>query len=141
MDQSTSRKRPWLAAGLGLLVTGLGQLYLRRWKRALGWAVFAVLVGAFLVPESTLANPASADLVDGAPLLVVGVLSVVDAYLIARRHNVRLAVAQESRCPSCYRELDADVAFCPWCGSEVQSTAAADGSARTDLDTSPDDRF
>jgi len=37
MQRSTSQKRPWLAALLGALVTGFGHLYLRRWRRAVGW--------------------------------------------------------------------------------------------------------
>lgn len=45
MDIS-SRKRPWLAAALAFPVTGLGHLYLRRWRRAAGWLL---LVGAATV--------------------------------------------------------------------------------------------
>ena len=144
MGQQSSQKRPWLAAGLTLLVTGLGQLYLRRWLRALGWVGLAILVGYFFVPQAALTDPTSASFWDGAPLAVVGVLSVFDAYVLAKQHNVRLE-AQESetpRCPSCYRELESDLSFCQWCATELPEgvdTAAAADIADVDTDgESPD---
>lgn len=81
-------KRPWLAALLALVVTGLGHAYLRRWLRGFGWfaATFAAIV--LLVPPEvveaintggTIANP-----VDALPPVFVVVASAVDAYLLAR---------------------------------------------------------
>ena len=83
----TQGKRPWLAALLGTLATGLGHFYLRRWGRGLGWFVLAVLVSLFFVPAD-----AAQALLDGGgdpvtllPVFAVGIASVVDAYLLARR--------------------------------------------------------
>ena len=82
-----SRKRPWLAALLGTLVTGLGHLYLRRWKRGLGWFVSAVAVSAVFVPPEAaraLLEGSGGDLSTLAPVLAVGLASVADAYVLAR---------------------------------------------------------
>jgi hypothetical protein len=114
-----------------MLVMGLGQAYLRRWLRAVAWvalaAVVAVLfvpdavVAVLFVPDAALADPGSAAFADGLPLLAVSVLSVVDAYLLARRHNLSLEIEQTDRCGTCYRELDADLSFCAWCADERPS--------------------
>ncbi|ADD07428.1 uncharacterized protein Nmag_3887 (plasmid) [Natrialba magadii ATCC 43099] len=121
--QSKSRKRPWLAAVLGLLITGLGQIYLRRWLRALGWLALAFLVGGLFVPESVLTDPMQASFWDAAPLLAVGVASVLDAYVLARQHNRQIEVQEANLCASCHRELEDDVSFCPWCATETPTTA------------------
>jgi len=85
-----SGKRPWLAALLGTLATGLGHLYLRRWKRGLGWFAAAVAVSGLVVPPEAaraLLSGSGADLTTLAPLLAVGVASVADAYVLARRRR------------------------------------------------------
>ena len=82
-----SRKRPWLAALLGTLATGLGHFYLRRWKRGLGWFVAAVAVSAVFVPPEAaraLLEGSGGDFGTLAPLLAVGLASVADAYVLAR---------------------------------------------------------
>lgn len=82
-----SGKRPWLAALLGTLATGLGHFYLRRWKRGLGWFAAAVAVSAFFVPPEAaraLLSGSGGDITTLAPLLAVGVASVADAYVLAR---------------------------------------------------------
>jgi hypothetical protein len=82
----TSGKRPWLAALLGTLATGLGHFYLRRWKRGLGWVAVAIAVSALLVPPEAARALVSGggDVATLAPLLAVGVASVADAYVLAR---------------------------------------------------------
>jgi len=82
-----SGKRPWLAALLGTLATGLGHFYLRRWKRGLGWFVVAVAVSTLFVPPEAaraLLSGSGGDVGTLAPLLVVGAASVADAYVLAR---------------------------------------------------------
>jgi hypothetical protein len=82
-----SGKRPWLAALLGTLATGLGHFYLRRWKRGLGWFAVAVGVSALFVPPEAaraLLSGSGGDVATLAPLLAVGVASVADAYVLAR---------------------------------------------------------
>jgi len=88
-------KRPWLAALLSALLPGAGQLYQRRFVRALVWFTPAVVAIAGLVP---VANMRTADLVGSAlsptvlwSVFVVNILAAlwrvgaaVDAYLIAR---------------------------------------------------------
>lgn len=127
MSWSLSRKRPWLAALLGALVTGLGHLYLRRWWRALGWLATLVGVSTLFVDPSTLEALASGSAVDPfavAPILIVGILNVIDAYVLALAHNavVRLSAHPEqgpTHCPNCGKEVDTDLDFCQWCSTEL----------------------
>ena len=82
-----SGKRPWLAALLGTLATGLGHLYLRRWKRGLGWFAVAVAVSAVVVPPEaarSLLSGSGGDVATLAPVVAIGVASVADAYVLAR---------------------------------------------------------
>ena len=132
MSRQSSSKRPWLAAGLTVLVVGLGQAYLRRWLRAATWVTLAVAVAMLFVPESVLTDPGSAAFADGLPLLAVSVLCVVDAYVLARRHNRRIEVARSDRCGTCHRELDAELSFCAWCADERPAADGADGSPTDD---------
>ncbi|WP_226023732.1 zinc ribbon domain-containing protein [Halomicrobium salinisoli] len=127
MNQSISRKRPWLAALLAAVVTGLGHLYLRRWRRALGWLAAAVGATVLLGEPAALDALASGTAVDplaAAPSLIVGGLSVVDAYLVARAQNglARRTTAADGRlthCPNCGKELDPDLSFCHWCTADL----------------------
>lgn len=89
-----SGKRPWLAALLGTLATGLGHFYLRRWKRGLGWFAVAVAVSTLFVPPEAaraLFSGSGGDVRTLAPLLAVGIASVADAYVLARmsQHETR----------------------------------------------------
>ena len=84
---ASQSKRPWLAALLATLVTGLGHFYLRRWKRGLGWFAAAIVVSALFVPPEAaraLLSGSGGDVADVVPLLAVGVASVADAYVLAR---------------------------------------------------------
>jgi hypothetical protein len=125
MGRSISRKRPWLAAVLAALVTGLGHLYLGRWRRALGWLAVLFGVSALFVEPGALeafVTEGTVDLDEIAPVLIAGGASVVDAYFVARARN---AVARDTaaggatdrtnQCPNCGKELDADIDFCHWC--------------------------
>lgn len=121
MSATVKSKRPWLAALLAVLLTGLGHLYLREWFRAAMWYGFALSAALIFVPESTVqalvengTRPALAEI---APILAIQVLSVVDAYRVALKRNV---MAGETPCPHCGRPLDEDLQFCHWCTTPLE---------------------
>ncbi|ELZ27559.1 hypothetical protein C475_06555 [Halosimplex carlsbadense 2-9-1] len=139
MDGSISRKRPWLAAVLAVLATGLGHIYLRRLRRAAGWLIALLGVSFLFVDGAALTALVDGDQVDLlaiAPVVFVGALSVIDAYLVARAHNAvaRITATPDGRvthCPNCGRELDPGIDFCHWCttdlsGLEIEPVDAAD---------------
>ncbi|WP_293028551.1 zinc ribbon domain-containing protein [Natronococcus sp.] len=155
MSQSTSRKRPWLAALLAVLVTGLGHLYLWRLRRAVGWLAASVLVTFLLVDQAAFETLAGGNLGTDAllavwPMYAVVALSVVDAYLIARTpategESTASSADGESTvpstdddapsCPHCGKELDPDLEFCHWCTTPLDED---DGEEAT-TDASPND--
>jgi len=129
MDVKT--KRPWLAVVLATLGTGLGHLYLRRWRRALGWAAVAVLTAWLFVPESALvAFTAGEEIAVGEmlPMIAIVVVSALDAWMIALvdRAQARERAAGIERCPNCRQQLDDAVDFCPWCATDL--ARSPDGS-------------
>jgi len=141
MDRSVSRKRPWLAAVLAVVATGLGHIYLRRVRRAVGWLAALLGVSYLFVDGSALTaliNGGPFDPLAVAPVAFVGALSVIDAYLIARAHNAvaRITAMPDgtvTHCPNCGRELDPSIDFCHWCttdlsGLEIEPADAAEES-------------
>ncbi|MDZ5810958.1 zinc ribbon domain-containing protein [Halorubrum sp. AD140] len=135
-----SRRRPWLAALLALVVSGLGHAYLRRWARAFGWYVVVTATLVFLVPDAAVDGLLAGDPpppLDIAPALLAVAASVIDAYLVAVRQN-----RDRDRSPSspatpeadattdsvdpagsaASDEADADVVSCPHCGRETDAT-------------------
>lgn len=128
-----TRKRPFLAGLLAVLYPGLGHIYLRAWKRALGWFLLAIATVALVVPpeviesvdpldspfaiSETVATAASAGELT-ALLIVVG-FSVADAYLLARRQPASQSADETYRCPNCNKELAEELDFCPWCATEL----------------------
>lgn len=147
MNRSNSEKRPWLAALLAALVTGLGHLYLWRVRRAVGWLAVILGVTVLFVDAAALDSLASWDAVDVrelAPLLVVGALSVLDAYLLAHAQNAGgrpkadsgeqgdVPGEQIANCPNCGRELDPDIEFCHWCTTEIDATVTDSSDAAVD---------
>lgn len=140
MSQSLSGKRPWLAALLNVLAIGLGHAYLRRWWRAFGW-ITALFGAATLFVDPTALEAfirgQSIDLLSIAPVLVVGSLSVVDAYLVAHAQNLvtRFTPNQNgelTHCPHCGKELDLDLDFCQWCSADLTHTETASPAERPD---------
>lgn len=119
---SSAAKRPWLAAVLTILVTGLGHVYLRRWIRAIAWIVLAILSVWIFVPEGAVMEATFTDI---APMAVVIVMSVLDAYMVAKDHNRQLEAANRERCPSCNRGIDEGLDFCWNCATELESDAEA----------------
>ncbi|WP_424014812.1 DUF7575 domain-containing protein [Halorubrum xinjiangense] len=85
-----TRRRPWLAALLALVVSGLGHAYLRRWARALGWYVAVAAAVFVFVPESAITGAFAGDppaVREVAPAAAVVGASVIDAYVVALRNN------------------------------------------------------
>lgn len=125
MGTEPSERRPWLAFLLGLLVTGLGHVYLRRWRRAAGWVLLAAGVAWVFVPPETLQSLQSGPLSSlrtVAPLLLVSVLSLLDLYVLTRiqqQHPPAVQAAEEHEdtqtCPNCGKETDPGLQFCQWC--------------------------
>ncbi|MBP1921101.1 hypothetical protein J2751_000084 [Halorubrum alkaliphilum] len=85
-----SRRRPWLAVLLAIVISGLGHAYLRRWGRALAWYVAITATLVFVVPDAALDQLFARELPpigDIGPALVVIGASIVDAYVVAIRNN------------------------------------------------------
>lgn len=147
-EDSGSRKRPWFAVALTMLVPGLGHLYLRLWGRALLWLAMAFLGLGLAAPAGTLpdalafgaivdtlgaVSPGSVlaffgSLPPESVVLLSGVLAlcIVDVYLMTIRRNAvleraeRIAAGEQPRqCPNCGREVDQDIDFCQWCTTEL----------------------
>ncbi|UHQ98999.1 zinc ribbon domain-containing protein (plasmid) [Natrinema zhouii] len=130
MGQSVSQKRPWLAALLAALATGLGHLYLRRWRRALGWLGASIVVSYLFVDQSAVDEVIAGTMNVGtllavSPMFLVVGLSIVDAYVLAHTQNVAARSSDTrdedtSSCPHCGNELDPDLEFCHWCTKSVE---------------------
>jgi hypothetical protein len=131
-----SRKRPWFAVVLTMVVPGLGHLYLRLWGRAILWVGLALLGAGLAVPRDRWPESLSPETViapfQSLPLesviLLSGVLAlcIVDVYLMALRRNElitrseRIAAGETpQQCPNCGKELDQDLDFCHWCTTEI----------------------
>jgi hypothetical protein len=92
----TMRQRGWvrpaIAVTLGLLATGLGHIYLRRWRRALVWIGAVLFISVFVIPPEAAASnltveaisAGDADLAVIAPIVGIGIASVADVYMLAR---------------------------------------------------------
>jgi len=115
--------------GATIGVAGAGHAYLREWGRAFAW--FSFVLGSGLVLTATFADPATATpstlpLRVTAPLVLFLTLNTIDAYYVARRSEASTGGGAGRRattgdadpavsCPSCGRELDPELSFCPWC--------------------------
>ena len=130
----TGRKRPWLAALLAFLYPGLGHLYLRALLRALLWFGLSLTAAVLLVPQSAVPTELSVDAAVSfsrnlpldvtLSLLVIRIFNTVDAYVLATRQETggdggRADAADGETCPSCGKELDADLEFCHWCTTRL----------------------
>jgi len=108
-------------------VAGAGHAYLREWGRAFAW--FSLVLGAGLVLIASFADSETVTLATlplrvSGPLLLLFTLNTLDAYRVARRSGGggvgRRAPGPNDAepsvsCPSCGREFDPDLSFCPWC--------------------------
>ena len=121
----TTKKRPWLAALLALLVSGLGHVYLREWLRSVVWFSLYVVSFSLLVPEEDMPETvsvaayqemATAMPLDAALALVsIIVFGMLDAYWLAKRTHREAEVEAGETCPHCGKDIDEDLDFCHWC--------------------------
>jgi hypothetical protein len=122
----TSRKRPWLAAILSTLAAGLGHLYLRRWRRALGWILLVIAATYLVGPETLTAYQAgNANIWDIAPILTTTAGAAFDAYVVARVENLKLRTKRDktdwATCPNCRKDIDPSLDFCQWCAADFST--------------------
>ena len=139
-----SRFRPYVALLLGLMVTGLGHLYLRKWRRLALWVTLAFAVSIVFVPESAaraLLDGQPVDLVNILPSLLISATSAFDAFRTARQRvqsEQRAAMTESANpaagtaetasgpetetvdCPACGRPVDPELGFCHWCTTEFE---------------------
>jgi hypothetical protein len=119
--------RPYVAALLGSFVTGLGHLYLGRWRRAFGWVLLLTgTVTVFVGPVGVqrFITGGTVPPLDIVPVLLVSGLSVFDVYSIARTEYVPgrgHGKTTTPDCPACGKELDPEIHFCPWCATEFET--------------------
>ena len=136
-----SRRRPWLAAVLALVVSGLGHAYLRRWARAFGWYVAVTATVVVLVPDAAVDQLFAGKLppIDEiAPVLLVVAASVIDAYVVALRNNRAYERARddERRAASERQTGDDWQATDDWQGAKRRAAASAENESGT---AAPDD--
>jgi hypothetical protein len=124
---SRSWARTAVAVLGAFLFPGLGHLFLREWVRGLLWAAGMTTAAAVLLeppPESMGALEGALTVVREAPpevsaaLFALVVLNAVDAALLSRRDAPGGADGPTDgagSCPSCGKDLDEDLDFCPWC--------------------------
>ena len=132
-EPGTSRKRPWIAVLLALVYPGLGHLYLREWIRGIMWFGLIVSSVMLLLPDDAFPETLSVDAYVAAAaaiplhvslaIVVLSVLSVADAYYLARRSAAPASTQTPGdgtrNCPNCGKELDADLDFCHWCTTRI----------------------
>lgn len=81
-DTTFKRRKPWLAALLSFVTTGLGQFYNGQWKKGLGFFVVETVLGLWAV----LSMGSFKGLVYGvAILLTANIFVAAEAYISARR--------------------------------------------------------
>jgi hypothetical protein len=133
MGTITSGRRPVVAALLGVAVTGLGHVYLRRWARAVGWITVGYAAVVLFVPETALTGLTSGGEVEPvafAPVALVGLLSAVDAYRIAlfSERSSAGSAGTDGRvdCPACGKPVDPELGFCHWCTTDFADLRVAE---------------
>ena len=126
-----TRRRALVAALVGLVggvvgIAGVGHVYLREWRRAIAW--FVLVLGAGLALVTTFADPQTATPSTlptevTAPVFALLLLNAVDAYYVASRSTESAEATAGDTCPSCGRETDASLEFCPWCAERLETPA------------------
>lgn len=131
-----SRKRPWLALVLTILLPGLGHVYLRLWLRSALWLALYLAGTSYILPDGATPEEFSVDafvaageavpLEAGLLVLGISVVCLVDVYMMTSYINDRVRrVSRDSpeNCPHCGKELDDDLSFCHWCTTELDDPA------------------
>jgi TM2 domain-containing membrane protein YozV len=80
MEKVVPKKNPWIAFVLSLLITGLGQLYNRRYGRALAFFGITILIGGVL----SLYYSTERIMIFG---VIMALISALDAYRISNELN------------------------------------------------------
>ena len=127
-----SRRRPWLAVLLALVVSGLGHAYLRRWARAFGWYVAVTATLVFVIPDAAVDRLVAGDpppIADMAPAVLVVAASVIDAYVLAVRNNREYERDQRTNARAPSERADSGTA--PERADRGASTGRADQRAST----------
>jgi len=120
----TRLRRPLTAGLLGLLVVGLGHLYLRRYRRGGAWMLLAIATGVLWVEDAAveaLLNGA-ADPATLAPLYLLVTVATADAVSLAYQSQQYLTITDDGdllTCPVCGNDVDPDLAFCHWCTADL----------------------
>jgi uncharacterized paraquat-inducible protein A len=141
MAESHTRKRPWLAVVLAALYPGLGHVYLREWFRALLWFGLIITAGVVLIPasmtpeevsiQSMMAMSRQLPLDAMIAILALTLLSVADAYSLAKRSNRQRRRDPDGdaapTCPQCGKEIDPELDFCHWCSAELDEVDHDEG--------------
>jgi hypothetical protein len=113
-------------------IAGVGHAHLREWGRAFAW--FSFVLGVAFVLTASFADPETATLSTlplrvTVPVTLLLALNTADAYYVARRSKrVGAADGEEPSlsCPSCGRDLDPDLSFCPWCAGSRDEARTED---------------
>jgi len=132
-------RRPVTAGVLGLLVVGLGHLYLRRYRRGGAWMLLAIATGVLWVEDAAidaLLN-GTADLATLAPLYLLVVVATVDAVSVAYRSQQYLTITDEGdllTCPVCGNDVDPELEFCHWCTTDLDQFTVVPAGERPPAD-------
>ncbi len=123
-------RRLIIAILFALIYPGLGHVYLKSLMRALTWFLLAIATTILVVPTPIMdaieSGGVSVIFTDAAQLpleaylalAAVNFLNIVDVYILA---NAQKNTKESSlACPTCGRNMDPDLSFCPWCTAVLE---------------------
>ena len=133
-SMSDTRRRALVAVLVGVLgatvgIAGAGHAYLREWRRAIAWFAFVlgtglVLLSVFSDPATAAESPSALPINVTGPVLVLLVLSTLDAYRLALAPGGH-GTSEGPSCPYCGHEVDPELDFCPWCTERFEESPGA----------------